>query len=141
MDHAVNVVGPLSIAQTAEVTGVGAHALRYYERNDLLRVPRNANGHRRYGPDEVAAIRFITQLRKTGIPIQTIRDYADMVRSGSDTANARLQLLEEHQTRVNKNLDEQQAHLEAIVRKIAAYHAQPPSGRHVDEKTSPADDA
>ncbi|MES2094860.1 MAG: MerR family transcriptional regulator [Actinomycetota bacterium] len=114
----------MTIGEAARVTGVGIHTLRYYEKQDLLRVPRTANGQRRFGPSELASVRFIAQLRKTGMPIGTIREYAEMVRSGTATADASLQLLENHRDDVLRHLDEQKRYLTAIRLKIAAYRAE-----------------
>ncbi|GAP57130.1 uncharacterized HTH-type transcriptional regulator HI_0186 [Arthrobacter sp. Hiyo6] len=88
----------VSIAEAAELTGVGVHTLRYYEGQQLLDVPRTASGRRRYGPRELAAVRFIAQLRKTGMPINVTREYAAMVRNRTSTSESRLRLLEAHRS-------------------------------------------
>ena len=43
-----------SISETAALTGVSVHTLRYYERAGLMRnvVPRAASTHRRYREDD-----------------------------------------------------------------------------------------
>jgi DNA-binding transcriptional MerR regulator len=89
------------------ITGVDIHALRCYEKQDLLGPPRTANGRRRFGPTELAAVRFVAPLRRTGMPISTIREYAEMVRAGTGTAEKSLQLLERHRPEVTRNLDGQ----------------------------------
>ncbi len=114
----------VSIAMAAELTGVGVHTLRYYEGQELLDVPRTASGRRRYGPRELAAVRFIAQLRKTGMPIGVIREYAVMVRDGSGTRESSLRLLEAHRATVVANLAEQQEYLRSISAKIDIYRAQ-----------------
>ncbi len=54
-----------SIGHAAAVTGVTIDTLRSWERNGLLRVPRNpANGYRVFGEDEIEAIRVIRALRR-----------------------------------------------------------------------------
>lgn len=123
----------MSIGEAARVTGVGIHTLRYYEKQDLLRVPHTTNGQRRFGPTELAAVRFIAQLRKTGMPISTIREYAGMVRAGTATAAKSLQLLESQRDDVVRHLDEQKQYLAAIRLKITGYRAQL-------EAEEPADD-
>lgn len=114
----------VSIAEAAELTGVGVHTLRYYEGQQLLDVPRTASGRRRYGPRELAAVRFIAQLRKTGMPINVTREYAAMVRNGTSTSESRLRLLEAHRSAVAANLAEQQEYLRGISAKIDVYRAQ-----------------
>ncbi|MDI2035732.1 MerR family transcriptional regulator [Paenarthrobacter nitroguajacolicus] len=119
---------PLSIAEAARVTGVSAHALRYYEGQGLLDVPRTDAGRRAYGPRELSAVRFITQLRRTGMPIATIRQYADMVRAGTNSTGAGLRLLEEHRDVLEANLQVQQEFLRSITAKIDLYRGQLPEG-------------
>lgn len=114
----------VSIAEAAGLTGVGVHTLRYYEGQQLLDVPRTAAGRRRYGARELAAVRFIAQLRKTGMPIGVIREYAATVRNGTSTSETSLRLLEAHRATVEANLAEQQEYLRSISAKIDLYRAQ-----------------
>ncbi len=116
----------LSVSAAAQVTGISAHTLRYYERAGLLRTPRTAAGQRRYGPGELLAVEFITRLRATGMPIRVIKTYADAVRAGAGRENG-LPLLLAHREQVIHDLARRQAHLEAIDRKITAYRGGAPT--------------
>ena len=71
----------LSIAEAARRTGVSAHTLRYYERAGLVvtAVDRTAGGWRRYQQLDLDWITVCTRLRATGMPIKTIRRYAQLV--------------------------------------------------------------
>ena len=118
----MSVTTGLTIAETAEVSGVSAHTLRYYERAGLIGgVDRAASGHRRYGDEDLAWIHTIQCLRATGMPIRDIRRYAELARSGQDNWEARLALLEQHRAAVRAQLDEVQGHLAFIDRKITTY--------------------
>lgn len=58
---------PLSIGQVADLLGVTRDMLRNWERNNLLRVPRDPNnGYRRYGVAEISRLRVIRMLRQAG---------------------------------------------------------------------------
>jgi DNA-binding transcriptional MerR regulator len=111
----------LSISQAAHLAGVSVHTLRYYEDQQLLDVPRTPSGRRRYGVKELAAIRFIVQLRKSGMPMSTIREHAVMVREGTSTSESNLRLLTAHRAAVEANLAEQQEYLRVISAKIDFY--------------------
>jgi len=112
----------LTIADAVEATGVSAHTLRYYERAGLLApVDRAASGHRRYGEEDLARIQFLIKLRSTGMPIRQIRAYAELMRAGDDTHEARMALLEEHRAAVRAHLAETERNLELIDRKIDYY--------------------
>ncbi|MGI8645364.1 MAG: MerR family transcriptional regulator [Nocardioides sp.] len=112
----------LTIAETAERTGLTAHTLRYYERDGLmLSVGRSATGHRRYTDGDLEWITLITKLRRTGMPIRDVRRYADLVRAGSGNESERLQILQRHRALVRAQLEEVTQHLELIERKIDHY--------------------
>jgi DNA-binding transcriptional MerR regulator len=112
----------LTISDAARASGVSAHTLRYYERAGLLDpVDRAASGHRRYAEEDLARIQFLTKLRSTGMPIRQIREYADLMRRGDDTHEARLALLEEHRDAVRAHLAETERNLELIDYKIGYY--------------------
>jgi DNA-binding transcriptional MerR regulator len=117
------VTQPLSIADAAQATGLSPHTLRYYERAGLMLGPvtRATSSHRRYSGGEIDWVLFLTKLRATGMPIRTMRDYADLVRAGSGNEAERLALLEEHRRTVQAQLDESARNLEAIDFKISMY--------------------
>jgi DNA-binding transcriptional MerR regulator len=63
----------LRIGQAAERLGVTSDMLRNWERNGLLRVPRDpANGYRRYGARELGRCRVIRMLRQAGYGMMAI---------------------------------------------------------------------
>jgi DNA-binding transcriptional MerR regulator len=112
----------LTISDAARASGVSAHTLRYYERAGLLDpIDREASGHRRYGEEDLVRIQFLTKLRSTGMPIRQIRAYANLMRGGDETHEARLALLQEHREAVRARLAETEHNLELIDRKIGFY--------------------
>jgi DNA-binding transcriptional MerR regulator len=122
MLNLMSVTTGMTIAEAAEVSGVSAHTLRYYERAGLIGdVDRAASGHRRYGDEDLAWIHTIQCLRATGMPIRDIRRYAELARSGEENWEARLALLEQHRAAVQSQLDEVRGHLAFIDRKITTY--------------------
>jgi DNA-binding transcriptional MerR regulator len=122
MLNLMSVTTGMTIAEAADVSGVSAHTLRYYERAGLIGdVDRAASGHRRYGDEDLAWIHTIQCLRATGMPIRDIRRYAELARSGEENWEARLALLEQHRAAVQSQLDEVRGHLAFIDRKITTY--------------------
>ncbi len=117
----------LTIQQMAQVSGLSAHTLRYYERVGLMRqrVGRDdANGYRYYTRQDLTWIEFIKHLRATGMPIRDVHHFIDLLRQGDRNTSARLQLLEQHRLRVEEHLKETEQHLFAINEKIAHYEQQ-----------------
>jgi DNA-binding transcriptional MerR regulator len=113
---------PLSVAEAANVSGLSAHTLRYYERIGLLEpVSRNGSGHRRYDGADLERISFLTKLRRTGMPIREVSRYAALMRRGEATNEERLALLEAHRETVLAKLEATIENLELIDWKINFY--------------------
>jgi DNA-binding transcriptional MerR regulator len=114
----------LTIRETAEITGIGEHTLRYYERIDLLEpIRRNASGHRRYRSEDLGWIELLTCLRQTGMPIRAMQQFAAYQREGDPTGEKRKALLEAHQRDVLARQREIAEYLQKIDSKVEAYRA------------------
>ena len=120
----------LSIAEAARRTGVSVHTLRYYERAGLVvtAVDRTAGGRRRYHQLDLDWIVICTRLRATGMPIKTIRRYAQLVSAGPGNEQERLALLEAHRADVTAKLAEIRENLELIDHKIDVYRGRLEAG-------------
>ncbi|WP_162450454.1 MerR family transcriptional regulator [Phytoactinopolyspora mesophila] len=111
----------LGVSEAADHTGVSAHTLRYYERIGLLRVRRDASGHRLYGSHDIQRVMFITRLRQTDMPIREIQRYFALADAGPATEPERLELLTRHREAVRAKLQTLGSALEAIELKIDIY--------------------
>jgi DNA-binding transcriptional MerR regulator len=120
----------LSIAEAARRTGVSAHTLRYYERAGLVvtTVDRTAGGRRRYRQLDLDWIKVCTRLRATGMPIKTIRRYAQLVSAGHGNEQERLALMAAHRADVLAKLAELQENLKLIDHKIDVYRGRLAAG-------------
>lgn len=97
----------LSIGDLAEACGRSRHTLRYYEEIGLLPlVERNGAGHRRYRPDHVEWMRLLGRLRDSGMPIQTMKAYTQLVLDGRDNLPERRRLLRHHLGEIEKQKEE-----------------------------------
>ncbi|NED99080.1 MerR family transcriptional regulator [Phytoactinopolyspora halotolerans] len=110
-----------SISEVAELTGVSAHTLRYYERIGLLDVNRDHAGRRLFSPNDIQRVVFITRLRHTDMPIRQVQRYFALVEAGPETQPERLELLVRHRESVLAQLTDLHAALETIDYKIAIY--------------------
>jgi MerR family copper efflux transcriptional regulator len=64
----------MGITQLAKRAGVGIDTVRYYERNGLLAPKvRLPSGYRRYGPLELARLRFIRRAQRLGFTLNEIQ--------------------------------------------------------------------
>jgi DNA-binding transcriptional MerR regulator len=120
----------LSIAEAARRTGVSVHTLRYYERAGLVvtAIDRTTGGRRRYQQLDLDWITICTRLRATGMPIKTIRRYAELVAAGPGNEKERLALMEAHRDEVTARLAEVQECLELIDHKIDVYRGRLAAG-------------
>ena len=122
----------LSIGQVAERTGLSVHALRFYEREGLLADPvrRESNGRRVYTEDDVEWLDMCIKFRSSGMPLDTIRRYTDLVRQGPGNEADRLALLKSHQDYVSAQIAELNECLNVITWKVDIYQ------QHVDAGTA-----
>ena len=84
-----------SIQQVADLSNTSSHTLRYYERIGLIfDVNRASSGHRRYSDSDLEWISFLKQLKRTGMPLEQIKKFAELRRQGDVTARQRRKMLE-----------------------------------------------
>ncbi|MBX3704697.1 MAG: Hg(II)-responsive transcriptional regulator [Steroidobacteraceae bacterium] len=63
----------LTIGGVAAAAGVGVETIRFYQRKGLLGEPqRPAGGIRRYGPADVARVRFIKSAQRLGFSLDEV---------------------------------------------------------------------
>ncbi len=65
----------LTIQEVAERTGLSAYTIRYYEKSGVLpRVQRTESGIRRFTEVDMASLRFISDYKKAGMPLEEIKE-------------------------------------------------------------------
>ncbi len=109
-----------TIGQFAALTQLSSYTLRYYEKEELLQVARDAAGRRRYTDADVAWLQFIKRLKETGMSIHNIRSYARLRYQGDATLAARLALLEQHKLSVVEEKLKWEQNLVKLEEKISA---------------------
>jgi DNA-binding transcriptional MerR regulator len=67
----------MKIGQLSKEIGLSAHTIRYYEKIGLLQQPdKNESGHRVYESKDVSLINWVTCLKKSGMALERIKEYA-----------------------------------------------------------------
>ncbi|WP_456265698.1 MULTISPECIES: MerR family transcriptional regulator [unclassified Bacillus (in: firmicutes)] len=111
-----------SITEIAKITGLSTSTLRYYEQIGILPgVTRNELGRRVYDERILEWIELILALKDTGMSIENIKQYTDLVLLGDSTLNERRDLLLQHKKEVERKIISSQLNLEKIIRKVALY--------------------
>ncbi|GAA4767169.1 MULTISPECIES: MerR family transcriptional regulator [Streptomyces] len=112
-----------TIGEVASLTGLTAHTLRWYERIGLMpHVDRSHTGQRRFSNRDLDWLAFVAKLRLTGMPVADMVAYAEMVRIGEETFDARRALLERTREDTAARIAELRDTLAVLDRKIAYYH-------------------
>ncbi|MGW0116933.1 MerR family transcriptional regulator [Streptomyces sp. NPDC003327] len=111
-----------SISEVAELTGLTAHTLRWYERIGLMpHVDRSHTGQRRFTEHDLSWLAFVGKLRLTGMPVADMVRYAELVRAGDHTREERRALLEATRRDVAARIGELQDTLAVLDIKISHY--------------------
>ena len=91
-----------------------------------------------YGPEDVKWLGICTKLRRSGMPLAQIRRFAELMREGPGNEEQRLELLREHQRRVEEQLAELDECLRIISRKVGVYEQHVADGTARDVYTAKA---
>ena len=97
-----------TIGQVSDMTGLPVSTLRFYDKEGLFPNMARVGGQRRFGEDELEALRVIECLKTSGLEIRDIRRFMDWTKQGPSTYPQRKQLFEERR----KALEEEMARLQ-----------------------------
>ncbi|WP_294768245.1 MerR family transcriptional regulator [uncultured Rhodoferax sp.] len=112
----------LSIGELSRQSGLSTHTLRFYEAQGILQpASRNASGHRHYLPGDVQWLAFVLRLKRTGMPLAQIREYAALRAEGETTWAPRLAMLKLHREHLSRKIEELQSCAAALDEKMHTY--------------------
>lgn len=113
-----------TIGQVADLVGLSADTLRWYERIGLLEaIPRDRAGQRRYRQLDLERLELLIKMRATGMPLTEMHQYVALIHGGTATRPDRLELLETHRQRTLDRIAALQHDLVVIDRKSTAIAA------------------
>ncbi|WP_366296071.1 MerR family transcriptional regulator [Paenibacillus sp. AN1007] len=112
-----------TIGEVAQMLGISAHTLRYYEKEQIIIPLRDSSGDRRYNESHLKWLQFVIKLKETQMPIAVIKQYASLFQEGEHTAAERLKLLEDHKQSVEHQMNTLHAASEMLELKIKAYRS------------------
>lgn len=85
-----------TVRQAADMTGVKAYVLRYWEDELELRIQRNELGHRYYTGYDIQLFMNIKELKKRGLQLRAIKDLIPQIaRTVPGSAESKIKLLNE----------------------------------------------
>src|SRR4029453_13603776 len=112
----------LRIGKLARLTGRSVHTIRWYEAQRLIPGVRGGpQGRRVYHEQHVEWLALLDRLRRSGMSIKELRDYASMVRKGSTSLRERQQLLRTHRRLIEQRIAGLTQALEIVGGKMEYY--------------------
>lgn len=97
----------LQIGKVALETGLGIHAIRFYEREGLLKQPpRSEGGFRLFDQDSVRDLKFIRKAQELGFSLSEVRELLVLRRTESQACSHVRSLLSEKVEMVQKKIHE-----------------------------------
>ncbi|MFC5262393.1 MerR family transcriptional regulator [Kribbella qitaiheensis] len=116
---------PKSVAEAADLVGLSAHTLRYYEQQGLVRPARNSSGYREYSASDLRRLVFLIRMRLSGMTMQDLKLYIALVEQGASTIPERRRIMLDQRDRIRRQLRELTLALETTEYKISAYDGHP----------------
>lgn len=110
-----------SIGQFSKLCGLSIDTLRYYEKQGLLFSSRDQNNRRVYTDKDINWVKFILRLKKTGMSIKKMQEYAKLRYQGDETIPQRLVLLFEQLDSLHQEEDQLNEDIKFIEHKIKIY--------------------
>lgn len=115
----------LTIQQMARRSGFSEPTLRYYEQIGLLgQIPRDeSSGHRRYGPAAVDRIEALACLRSSGMTVDGLRRYLDLLAQGDAAAAGQRELFTTQADKLAADIAQLELRLTYLRRKAEMWDA------------------
>lgn len=113
----------IGINEAAELADVKPHTLRYYESIGLIKnIKRDDLGKRVYNEQDLKWLEFIKRLRLTGMKISKMKEYTRLRNLGDKTIKERKNILNEHLSDIESQINGLLEVKEYVVKKIGIYN-------------------
>ena len=110
-----------TIGQVSEIFNLPVSTLRYYDKEVLFPFMQRASGIRQFSDTEIAALKLIECLKKSGLEIRDIKQFMEWCQEGSRTYELRKQLFERQKAAVEKEMEKMQETLDMLTFKCFYY--------------------
>jgi DNA-binding transcriptional MerR regulator len=122
----------MTIQEVAEQTGISAYTIRFYEKAGVLPpIKRMANGIRQFTEADVTFLRFLMQLKQTGMSLEDIMEFTEdgcmreRLQRGDNIppfiVEKRIAVLKRHQQRLYEQMRNLDMLLTAVEQKLDFY--------------------
>mgnify|MGYP000427907832 FL=1 len=94
-----------TIGQVSKMSGLPISTLRYYDKEGLFPDIQRSSGIRKFGENEIEAIRVIECLKKSGMEIKDIKQFMKWCAQGSETYPQRRELFRKQKAAVEMEIE------------------------------------
>ena len=112
-----------TIGQISRMFGLPVSTIRYYDKMGLLPGLERTSGTRRFGDDQIEALRVIECLKRSGLELRDIKRFMDWCQEGPSTFDDRLELFREQRRKVDEQIAELE-HTRAMIDWKCWYYGQ-----------------
>lgn len=114
----------MTIKEVSEKFNLSKDTLRFYEKKGLIGpVKKTKSGIRDYEEQDLKRIEFIKCMRNAELPIDVLKKYIDLYKSGKETKEERKKLLENQQKILKAKIDKMQKAYKLLTNKIDLYNS------------------
>ena len=111
----MNHIDVLSVGELAARAGCKPETVRYYEKEGLMPAPaRTEGGHRQYGADQLARLRFIRRGRELGFAVEQVRELLGYVDESGRSCGEVKMLAVRHIEEVERRIEDLQRMLRSL---------------------------
>ncbi len=111
-----------TIQEVAKKMNISTYSIRYYHDHGMLPfVKRDANNNRVFEDVDLEWLKIIVCLRSTGMPVERIQHYLELVQAGEETVPERYDMMKAQQQRTLNEINDLQSHLKMINYKVDHY--------------------
>jgi len=115
-------VGSLNSKEAAEMFGLTADTIRYYERVGVIPpIKRDKNGYRVYTTRDLNWIYLAKSLRHAGVSIESLIEFATLAQLEGNVEQAQKQILQDQLQEINEKLGEMTKTRDLLQYKIDTY--------------------
>ena len=110
-----------TISQIAEIMGVSAYTLRFYEKEGLLPFVQRVNGRRVFKDEDIGWLKLINCLKNTGMSLKEIRRFIELCKKGDESLKERLDIILKQKESVEEQIRFLQCNLKELEHKEQYY--------------------
>ncbi len=126
-----------TISQVAEMTGISAYTLRYYDNEGLLPfLEKDKNGARIFKDSDLEWLELLSCMKETGMSIKDLRNFITLCAKGDDSLKERLEIVKAHKEKTEAQIARLQKHMEKINYKVWYYSTAVEAGTEAIHKNS-----